>query len=70
MSEKKQVQFLAHIVDTYIVDGAPLGVNLPYKMSSEIERIVKMSREEIPVTLLDDAMKEIYGLMSAHSFPR
>jgi hypothetical protein len=67
--ENDILTFAKEIFQTFIEDNSPMQINISEAQSNSIRQTLESSNV-INRDLFDNAQKEIYALMSRHSYPR
>ena len=62
--------FAEEIFHKYIEVGSELQINISASQRKEIENELRHSGRRIERSIFDNAQREIYALMSRHSYPR
>ena len=68
--EKEILTFAKEIYQTFITEGAQMQINISEALSLSIKQRLESSEAMVDRDLFDRAQKEIYVLMSRHSYPR
>lgn len=68
--EKDILTFAKEIYQTFIVEGAQMQINISEAQSLSITQRLESNESTVSRDLFDKAQKEIYVLMSRHSYPR
>ena len=68
-NEKDLLTFGREIFNTFIEDGSDMQINISEAQSISIRQRLE-SDDTIKRDLFDNAQKEVYSLMSRHSYPR
>jgi len=68
--ESDIVAFAEEIFHKYIEVGSELQINISASQRKEIENDLKHSSRRIERSIFDNVQREIYALMSRHSYPR
>lgn len=68
--ESDIVAFAEEIFHKYIEVGSESQINISASQRKEIENDLKLSGRRIERSIFDNVQREIYALMSRHSYPR
>lgn len=62
--------FALDIVDSYIKNDSDMQINISASQRNKIQRDLKNTSGPIKRGIFDSAQKEVYAMMSRHSYPR
>lgn len=62
--------FAQDIVDTYIKNDSEMQINISASQRNKVQRDVTTTGGPIKRGVFDNAQKEVYAMMSRHSYPR